>query len=499
MAYIPAAQAETEAVTATDTTETVTELHGGAIGMPSVLMQAVTHIGPAIGLATSIAFVVSLAGEAAPAAFGITFLLVLMLGASLTQLAKRFPSAGGYFTYVSRTVHPRAGLLTAWFYFLYDPFAACLNLAFFAFILHGVIQAKYGVNIPWWATFIVGGTLVSVLVYRGIKISATTMVALGLLEILILLVLAISALIDPGSGGTSLAPLSPGSALSGHGLYLAVVFSILTFSGFESVAPLAEESRSPRIVLPRAIMLAIVIMGVFFVLTSWGIVSGWGTNHIGSLAASTQSPVLVVSERLWGVGWIAVMFAIFNSAIAVAIAGTNSSSRVFYAMSRVGVLPAGLRKVHPVTKVPVNAVFLATFITFAYGLGMGLWIHPDEEFYATGVALTLSLIVIYGAGNIGVVRHYWREAREHFNIFLHGIFPIASTLGLIWVGYKSVIPLPAAPVRYAPFVVLGWLVIGIGLVWAMSRSGREEWLMNAGKVAYERPMTPEEVAEEGLL
>jgi hypothetical protein len=36
----------------------------------------------------------------------------------------------------------------------------------------------------------------------------------------------------------------------------------------------------------------------------------------------------------------------------------------------------------------------------------------------------------------------------------------------------------------------------IVLVWAMSRTRREEWLLKAGQIGYERPMTPEEVAEE---
>jgi hypothetical protein len=54
-------------------------------------------------------------------------------------------------------------------------------------------------------------------------------------------------------------------------------------------------------------------------------------------------------------------------------------------------------------------------------------------------------------------------------------------------------------VEYAPFVVLGWLVAGVILVWAVSRTGREEWLIKASEVAYERAPTPEEEAEEGAL
>ncbi len=473
-----------------------TELLGGAIGLPAILMQAITHIAPAIGLATSIVFIVSLVGQAAPLAYFFAFLLVLAIGAPLTQLAKRFPSAGGYFTYTSRTLHPRAGLLTAWLYFLYDPLGGTINLAFFGFILQGLLQSRYNFDFPWWATFLITATFVSVLVYRGIKISVRVMLILGVLEILILLALSITAFVSPGPGGTSFAPFNIANA-PGNGLYLAIVFSILTFTGFESVAPLAEESRSPRRNLPRAIMLSILIMGLFFLVTSWAIVTGWGTHRLGGFAASAQNPILVVAERVWGLGWVLVMFAILNSAIAVAIACTNSSTRVFFAMGRTGVLPKWLAHVHH--KVPVNAVTLQTIITVAYGLGVGFWIGADQEFFFTGTAITLGLIFVYGAGNIGVVRYYLTEARENFNIWLHAIFPIACTLALIWVGYKSIVPLPAAPVKYAPFVVAGWLAAGLVLMWALSRTGREEWLIKSSEIAYERPPTPEEEAAEGAL
>ena len=41
-------------------------------------------------------------------------LVVLMLGSTLAQLSKHMPSAGGYYTYVSRAIHPRAGFLVSW-------------------------------------------------------------------------------------------------------------------------------------------------------------------------------------------------------------------------------------------------------------------------------------------------------------------------------------------------------------------------------------------------
>src|SRR5881392_951536 len=86
------------------------ELRSGALKLPSILMQGITHIAPAVGIVLTIQLISSLAGVTAPLAYLIAFAIVLTLGISLTQLAKHLASAGGYYTYVSRTVSPGAGL-----------------------------------------------------------------------------------------------------------------------------------------------------------------------------------------------------------------------------------------------------------------------------------------------------------------------------------------------------------------------------------------------------
>ncbi len=98
-----------------------TELRAGALGLPGVVMQAITHTAPATALLFTIQFTTAQSGAAAPLAYLLAFSIVVVLATCLIQLAKHFPSAGGYYTYVSRTVHPRSGFLPAWLYFLSDP------------------------------------------------------------------------------------------------------------------------------------------------------------------------------------------------------------------------------------------------------------------------------------------------------------------------------------------------------------------------------------------
>jgi amino acid transporter len=231
-------------------------------------------------------------------------------------------------------------------------------------------------------------------------------------------------------------------------------------------------------------------MGVFYVFCSWGVLVGFGTDHAADLATQTQNPLLVVSDRLVvGAEWIALL-AIINSALACAIATTSASTRVFFAMGRAGVAPRALGTLNA-RRTPLRAIQVQTVITLAYGLIVGLWIGPDQEFYVTGIFITLGLIFIYGAGNVGVIRYYLRERRSEFSVLLHGVLPVVSTVALVWVGYKSVVPLPTGPVRWAPFIFAVWAVAGVILVWFMSRTGREPWLLRAGEIMHEA--APDEI------
>ncbi len=84
---------------------TGSDLRPRALRLPGVLMQALTHIAPAVGMVAFIPMITGFSGITSPLAYLIAFVIVFMLGLSLTQLA-RLPSAGGYYTYVSRAGRP---------------------------------------------------------------------------------------------------------------------------------------------------------------------------------------------------------------------------------------------------------------------------------------------------------------------------------------------------------------------------------------------------------
>jgi amino acid transporter len=143
---------------------------------------------------------------------------------------------------------------------------------------------------------------------------------------------------------------------------------------------------------------------------------------------------------------------------------------VFFAMGRARSLPAALERIHPRFRTPVTAILLQTIITLTIGIAIGLWIGPDQEYYFLGVSMTLVLIFIYSSGNLGVFFLYRREHPAEFSWLLHIVFPVLSTLSLLWVAYKSVVPLPKTPLRYAPILVGVWLVAGVLVLLTVPRA-----------------------------
>src|SRR6202050_3286230 len=169
-------------------------LRANALSFSAVLTQGITHTAPAMGLVVAGQFGTTMAGTASPLAYLIAFLIVLVLGVCLAQLALHLPSAGGYYTYVSRSLNPKAGFLAAWMFFLYEPLTGSVNLAYLGFLLQTTLRMEAHVNCPWYVLYVIFALLITLLIYRGIEISAAFVTWLTVLEVLIVIVLAIASL-----------------------------------------------------------------------------------------------------------------------------------------------------------------------------------------------------------------------------------------------------------------------------------------------------------------
>ena len=134
-----------------------TELKPGTVGLTGAIMQNIALIAPAVAAFFFTQTLVGSAGAQAPMAYLFGFTIVLALGVCLVQLAKKFPSAGGYFTYVSRTLGPRLGFITAWMFVLYCPIVAGPTLSVLGQVLEGELRGNYGWTWFHWWQVVAGG------------------------------------------------------------------------------------------------------------------------------------------------------------------------------------------------------------------------------------------------------------------------------------------------------------------------------------------------------
>jgi amino acid transporter len=91
------------------------------------------------------------------------------------------------------------------------------------------------------------------------------------------------------------------------------------------------------------------------------------------------------------------------------------------------------------------------------------------------------VIIVYSAGNIAMWRLYSRTYRKEYRRFTHLVVPIISTVILLYVGYKTVSPLPTGVNKWAPLVAVAWVVAGLVVVLVLSKTGRHTWMTRAGE------------------
>lgn len=465
----------------TQQNETTTRLLPGAVGFLGALMQGLGSIAPALACLFTIQFIVINAGVAAPLAYIGAFLITLMLGLVLAQFTRHTTSAGTYYTFVSQSLNGRAGFLVAWVYLLVYMTSLAASGTFMAATLSATLKSEYGWNLPWWVFMLYLIAIANVFTYRGIRLSVGVLVSLGVFEIVVCFALGLWGLTHPGPGGFNMTWLNPANAPSSHGLFLGVVFAIFAFAGWDAAAPVAEESRQPRRTVPRAVLGAILLLGVLLLVTSSGQVIGWGTSKLSSLTTSGELPGFVLAHQYWGAAWVIVLIAMVSSMTAAAIAITNVSSRVFYGMARSGTMPSALAKLNPRFGTPTNAIWVLTGINLLLGLGVPALIGVSNVFNVGGTMVTFAFIPVFIMANIGIFFFFRRRYPGEFRPLLHVVFPIISSIALILVAYESLNPLPAYPVSLAGPIVVGWLVVGaVILIVMLSRRG-DSWLSRAGQ------------------
>lgn len=454
-------------------TETSTGLRRNAIGLREVLFQSITDMAPGAAIAASIPAGVLFAGGSLPQSVVFALIACLFCACSIGLLARELPSAGSLATYAARGLHPSVGFLVAWGYVLVGFLIPPLVLLQLGFTTAATLNAEFH-GYPaslWWPWAVLGALIVLAAGFYGIRTSARLGTILGLFEIGVFLVLAIFLVVHAGSHNTLsvfTTKYTPPGFRGLAGVIGGSVYTILAFGGFEGAAPLAEEARNPRRTIPRAIMLATLLIGALYVFTTYAIDVAYGPARFGTFTTGTGSASWEgIARSLYGAFWFFVFLAIVNSTIANANAGVNVSSRTAYAMGRIGAFPRFLAQVNPRHRTPQAAILTAFVVTIAVTLGLGLGYDPVVAFVMVATGLVIVLAAIYILMNAACMGFFIKRG-SGLNPLLHIVIPVLGIITFVpaWLTaagidvFSFIAPL-AAPYSYMGPGVAGFMILGV--------------------------------------
>jgi amino acid transporter len=444
-----------------------------AIGLREVMFQSITDMAPGAAVAASIPAGVAFAGGDLPLSVVVALIGCLLSAFCIGELATHLPSAGSLATYTAAGIHEGLGFLVAWGYTLIGLLIPPLVLLQLGFTIAGTFHGEWN-SYPadlWWPWTIAGALIVAAAGFYGVRTSAGLGTVLGVFEILIFVIMAFLLIGHAGSHntfkvfGTSLTP----SAFHGFkGVVAGSVYSVLAFGGFEGAAVLAEEAKDPRKTIRRAVLGATLGIGLFYIFTTYAVDVAFGPHNFGNFSSAGPGSWVGLARSLYGVFWVFVFLAIVNSTIANANAGYNVSTRTGFAMGRIGVFPYWFARLHPNHKSPYVGIVIATLVSIAVTLGLGLGYDPETAFAMVGTALVIVLAAIYIIVNAACIGFFLRRRREDFNPLAHVVVPILGIAAFVpaWLTaaglpvFSFISKLPP-PISYAGPAVGVWMVLGI--------------------------------------
>lgn len=451
------------------------QLRRGALGLRRVIFQNMTNMAPAAAIVYDFPGQIAAAGAALWLSNSIALFAVLLIASSIIQFARQLPHAGGYYTYLSRSLGPGAGAFSAWIYFLYALILPAEVTLIWAGIASDLCAQYLHIHIHWLIFEALMMGLVTYLAYTGVQRSAKVVVIAGSAEIAIFVLLSIALLVNPVSP-LKFSSLSPAHAIDGWSgiLGFGLVYGILNFVGFESAAPMAEETDNPRRNIPRSVLYSVLILGVVYLLASFASVFGWGIPGLASFATNA-APFNVMADRVLGIGTLLVFLAATNSSFGCSLATINQGTRVLMSMGRNGLISRRVGAVHPKYRTPHVSALVIGVVAFAFAVAAGLVWGTVTGFYVLAATLTDGAILIYILGNIGLPVYYRKHVPHSFNWLVHIVLPGLAVILLGYVLYRTFWPIPAYPLNLPGYFTVGWIVVGLGLT-AYARRSRPEAL-----------------------
>lgn len=383
-------------------------LREGSLGLVSVAFMVISAAAPLTGVAgvVPIAFLMG-NGTGVPATFLLATLVMLAFSVGYVAMSRDVRNAGAFYAFAARGLGGCWGGVVA-FVALLSYNALQWGLIGLLGGLSATVFAGYGLHQPWWAWSLMAVLLVGWLGYRQVDVSARVLVALVVLEYAVVLVVDAAILEAGGAEGLTF-DLFDAAAVSSGSLAAAVLFCLGCFTGFEATTIYAEEAREPDVTIPRATYLSVIVIGGFFVVTTWLMIVGIGADRLVPTLKSLPDPgrfFFDLADRYVGGPMSAIASLLLVSSLFAALSAFhNYIARYSYVAGREGLLPARFGRTHAVHQSPHVASVAQTvgaLVVLAACAGVGLdpvlqlftWVSQVGVLGVLGMMAVTSLAVV---------------------------------------------------------------------------------------------------------
>jgi len=428
------------------------------------------------GILVILGSAVPVAGPAIWIAFVLAGITALLSAVSYAEMAGMVPVSGSSYSYSYATLGEGVAWICGWCLVLeYAVSAAAVAVGAGAYV-NQTLQI-FGLSLP---ESLAGGpgeggvinlsallvvVLATVLLVRGARESAMANTIMVLVKIAILIFFVIVAFTAFNAG--NFAPLLPMGAAGVTGAASMVFFSYI---GFDAASTAGEEAKDPQKDLPRAIMIAMVLVTAIYVLVA---VAAIGAREWNWFADSEAALVQIVSE-ITGQRWLVVAFALASviAIVSVVLTTLYGQTRILLSMGRDGLVPRFFAKVSPKTHTPV----IGTCVT-------GLLVAIAASLIPLGqLAEATSIGTLFAFALVGVSVMYLRKTQPDtprtFRVPLYPATPILGIAACLFLMFN---------LAGITWVVFGlWMIVGAGIYLGYGR--RHSRLGSLNDAAYQREL-----------
>jgi len=295
--------------------------------------------------------------------------------------------------------------------------------------------------------------LITIVLVRGIRESARFNTGMVLIKILVLIFFVVVALryVSPAQMEHNWHPFQPNGW---KGTFAAAAVVFFAYIGFDAVSTVAEETRNPGRNLPIGIIASLIICTLFYAVVAAVFTGIFPYGELVKRLATEQAEPLtmalnyVAPNQTWATGIVAFGSVVAHTAVLLVF--QLGQPRIFFSMSRDGLLPQSFAKVHPKFRTP----HMATILTGVAVGGVAAFASIDEMVDLTNIG-TLFAFVLVCVG-IPILRFTDPNRPRPFKVpFGPYLLPLLGAVSCIFLMYW--LP-PASWWRF-----IGWLVLGFAI------------------------------------